>query len=163
MRLFPSLVVLGACGALLFVVGCGAAETPATPEQQFLGTWQFASGDNRVVCPTGTTSQKLTGNVTVQKQSGGGLVVVDAASCNFAYTLSGDVATLGSDKACSFAVPELGQGATADVTYDGITLTTHDGKSMTDVFNGQAHYTTSAGSQDCAFSGSATLSKLSGP
>jgi hypothetical protein len=147
---------------VLLLAACTTTAAP-TPTEQFLGTWQFASGNNNVVCPTGTTSQKLTGDITVQEQSGGGLVVLDAAGCNFGYTLTNQTATLGSDKACSFAVPELGQGATADVTYDTITLTTSDGKSMSDAFSGKAHYTTPAGSQDCAFSGSATLSKLSGP
>ena len=146
---------------IVLLAACGSSEPSS--EQQFLGTWSFASGSDNIVCPGGTTAQALSGNITVQSQSGGGLVVMDAAGCNFAYTLSGEQASLGSDKSCSFAVPQLGQSATAAVTYDAITLATHDGKSMSDVFNGRVRYTTSAGTQDCAFSGSATLSKVSGP
>jgi len=145
---------------IVLLAACGSTEPTAA--EQFLGTWSFASGSDNIVCPSGTTSQALSGTITVQKKDAG-LLVLDAAGCNFTYALSSDQATLGSDKSCSFAVPQLGQGATADVTYDAITLSTHDGKSMTDVFSGQARYTTSAGSQDCAFSGSATLSKVSSP
>ena len=145
---------------IFLLAACGSTETPLTPEQQFLGAWTFSAGNNNVVCPTGTTAQKLTGNLIIQKVTGG-LQVLDDAQCNFTYTLSGEQATLGDDKSCSFAVPQLGQGATADVTYDAITLSTHDGQSMSDVFSGQAHYTTANGSQDCAFSGSATLTKVS--
>src|SRR6266436_4701880 len=108
---------------MILLAACSS--TPATPEQQFLGTWSFASGDNEIVCPTGTTAQKLTGNITVEAASGGGLAVIDNAGCNFNYALSGHQATLGADKSCSFPVPQLGQGATAMVTYDTITLVTN--------------------------------------
>jgi hypothetical protein len=138
---------------LLLLLACGSEPAPAEP---FLGTWSFASGTNNVVCPSGTTSQALQGNITVEK-SGNGLQVIDAAGCNFRYALAGAEATLGGDKSCSFAV---GQGVTADVTYDAITLSTRDGRSMSDVFNGKVRYTSAAGSEDCAFSGTATLTKL---
>jgi hypothetical protein len=142
----------------LLLAGCGGA---ADPVQHFLGTWSFSDGTNNVVCPTGTTAEKLTGNITIQRAtSGGGLVVIDAESCDFPYTLSGDAADT-TQQSCSFAVPQLGAGVTADVTYDRITLTTSDGKSMSDVFNGTVVYHASSGDLDCSFSGSATLSKIS--
>jgi hypothetical protein len=154
--------MLAFASSLLVVVcsACSASNPAATPEQQFLGTWSFASGDDNIVCPNGTTAQKLSGKITVEVASGGGLAVLDQAGCNFSYSLSGHQATLGANKSCSFAVPQLGQGATADVTYDSITLVTDDGESMSDVFGGKAHYTTPSGAEDCAFSGSATLSKV---
>jgi hypothetical protein len=142
------------------LLGCSASNPAATPEQQFLGTWSFASGNDNIVCPNGTTAQKVSGKITVEAASAGGLVVLDDAGCNFNYSLSGHQATLGADKSCSFAVPQLGQGASANVTYDTITLVTDDGESMSDVFGGKAHYTTPSGGEDCAFSGSATLSKV---
>jgi hypothetical protein len=147
----------------LLVIGCTSEnQMVVTAEQQFLGTWSFQSGNNNVVCPNGTTAQKLTGNVTVKTAVSGGLVVLDAQGCNFTYSVEGMRATLGDDKTCSFAVPELGQGVTADVTYDEITLSTSDGKSMSDLFSGTVRYTASTGTLTCAFSGSATLSKVSG-
>src|SRR5207253_9352691 len=84
---------------IVLLAACGSSEPSS--EQQFLGTWSFASGSDSIVCPGGTTAQALSGNITVQSQSGGGLVVMDAAGCNFAYTLSGEQASLGSDKSCS--------------------------------------------------------------
>jgi hypothetical protein len=149
---------------LLFalVAGCTAPNDPVvTAEQQFLGTWSFASGNNNVVCPNGTTAQKLTGNLTVKTAVGGGLVVLDGEGCNFTYAIDGKRATLGADKTCSFAVPQLGAGVTAEVTYDEITLSTDDGMTMNDLFSGNARYTASTGVLSCAFSGSATLSKVS--
>jgi hypothetical protein len=142
---------------ILMLVAC-TSQPESSSFELFAGTWSFTSGSDNVVCPSGTTAQALSGNVTIARQ-GDGLVVMDAAGCNFVYTLSGDRATLGANKSCSFAVPQLGQGATADVTYDDITLVTSDGAKMSDVFSGKARYTTPAGSQDCAFSGSAMLSK----
>ena len=58
-------------------------------------------------------------------------------------------------------MPELGQGVTAAVTYDAITLSTRDGKSMDDTFSGTVAYSSSSGTLDCVFSGTATLTKLS--
>ena len=145
--------------ALLFllVAGCGA-NPEATPAQHYLGTWSFSSGTDNVSCPNGTTSDALKGNVTIQKSSDG-LLVLDEEGCNFSYTLDGGGATT-KNASCSFPVPELGQGVTADVTYDLITLQTSDGKSMTDSFNGKVTYAASSGNLDCIFSGSATLTKV---
>lgn len=146
---------------LMFAVllaGCGSDTPAATPQQHFLGTWSFASGTDNIVCPTGTTAQNLTGDLTVKTASGGGLVVLDAEGCNFTYTLNGEDALLGTGKTCSFALP---MSTTADLTYDSITLSTHDGKSMSDVFSGTVRYTASTGTLDCAFSGTAMLSKVS--
>jgi len=141
----------------LFVLGCGA-----DPAQRYTGTWSFLSGTDNVTCPNGTTSTKLTGNVTIKRSidGAGGLVVLDAEGCNFAYALDGDRAKT-SGQHCSFPVPELGQGVTAAVSYDTITLVTSDGKSMDDTFSGTVAYTSSSGTLDCVFSGSATLTKLS--
>jgi hypothetical protein len=58
-------------------------------------------------------------------------------------------------------VPQLGQGVTAAVSYDAITLATSDGKMMTDTFTGKVAYTSSQGTLDCVFSGSAMLKKVS--
>src|SRR5947207_3716870 len=113
---------------IVLLAACTSPEAGPAAEQQFLGTWSFASGSDNIVCPTGTTAQALSGTVTIQKQDSG-LLVRDGAGCNFAYTVSGEQATLGADKSCSFPVPQLGQGATAEVTYDAITLSTQDGKS----------------------------------
>jgi hypothetical protein len=142
---------------LLLVAGCGA-NPEATPDQHYLGTWSFSSGTDDVSCPNGTTSEALKGNVTIQKSSDG-LVVVDPEGCNFSYSLDGSDATT-RNAACSFPVPELGQGVTAQVTYELITLTTSDGKTMTDSFNGKVTYAASTGNLDCIFSGSATLAKV---
>lgn len=141
----------------LAVAGCGAGADPA---QRFTGTWSFASGTDDVSCPNGTTSAKLSGNVTIKRATDGGLVVLDAEGCNFPYELDGDRART-SGRSCSFPVPELGQGVTAAVTYDAITLSTSDGKTMDDSFNGTVAYSSSSGTLDCIFSGSATLQKLS--
>jgi hypothetical protein len=144
--------------ALCVVAGCGGSD----PAQRFVGTWTFASGADNVACPNGTTSTKLTGSLTVKRGTDGGLVVLDAEGCNFSYALdeAGAMATT-SARQCSFAVPELGQGVTAAVTYDAITLTTSDGKSMTDQFSGRVTYTASTGNLDCIFSGTAMLTKVS--
>ncbi|MDB4965137.1 MAG: hypothetical protein JWN44_826 [Myxococcales bacterium] len=144
--------------SLVCVAGCGASADPAQP---FVGTWSYASGTNNVSCPNGNTAQKLTGNLTVKPATEGGLVVLDPEGCNFSYALAGNDATLNGKNACQFAVPELGQGVTAAVTYDDITLTTADGKTMTDTFAGKVSYTASNGTLDCAFSGTARLDKVS--
>jgi hypothetical protein len=142
--------------AFLFVVGCSS--DPAKP---YLGTWSFASGADNVSCPNGTTAAQLSGNVSIKRATGGdGLVVLDPEGCNFDYALDGDRAA-ASAQSCSFAVPELGQGVTAAVTYDSITLDTSDGKTMNDNFSGTVVYTSSAGSENCVFSGTATLMKVS--
>src|SRR5579859_4180731 len=127
---------------ILFLAACSSQPEPSGL-QQFLGTWQFSSGSDNIVCPDGTTAQALSGNLTIT-QKDAGILVMDAAACNFSYAVSGDRATLGADKSCRFAVPQLGQGATADVTYDDITLVTSDGAAMSDLFSGKARYTTSA-------------------
>ena len=143
----------------LVVAGCGGGADPA---EHFVGTWTFASGTDNVACPNGTTATKLSGSLTVKRATDGGLVVLDAEGCNFGYALdeAGATATT-SGKQCSFAVPELGAGVTAAVTYDAITLTTSDGKSMTDQFSGRVTYAASTGNLDCIFSGTATLTKVS--
>lgn len=140
---------------VLLLAGCGA-----DPAQRYTGTWSFASGTDNVSCPNGTTAAKLTGNVTIKRATDGGLVVLDPEGCNFAYALDGDRAK-AAGKSCSFPVPELGQGVTAAVVYDSITLTTSDGKSMDDAFSGTVAYQSSSGTLDCVFSGTATLTKLS--
>lgn len=140
--------------ALVFA-GCGA-----DPAQPYLGTWSFASGTDNVSCPNGTTAAKLSGNVTIKRATDGSLLVLDAEGCNFTYQLDGDRAK-ASGRSCSFPVPELGQGVTAAVTYDAITLSTSDGKTMDDSFSGTVAYSSSSGTLDCVFSGSATLQKLS--
>jgi len=145
--------------ALAFVLVVGCSSDPATP---YLGTWSFASGTDNVSCPNGTTAAQLSGNVTIKRAGdGAGLVVLDQEGCNFPYTLDGDRAAT-SAQSCSFPVPELGQGVTAAVTYDRITLDTSDGKTMDDDFSGSVVYTSSAGSESCIFSGTATLDKLAG-
>src|SRR4051812_29284170 len=111
----------------LLLIGCGGSSAP-TPLDHFLGTWSFNDGTDNVVCPNGNTAEKLTGQITVKTGTGDGtLVVIDAESCNFPYMLTGDSATTRA-QSCSFAVPQLGSGVTAGVTYDTITLTTVDGK-----------------------------------
>lgn len=140
--------------ALVFA-GCGG-----DPAQPYLGTWSFASGTDNVSCPNGTTAAKLSGNVTIKRATDGSLLVLDAEGCNFTYQLDGDRAK-ASGRSCSFPVPELGQGVTAAVTYDAITLSTSDGKTMDDSFSGTVAYSSSSGTLDCVFSGSATLQKLS--
>lgn len=139
----------------LVLAGCGA-----DPAQPYLGTWSFASGTDNVSCPNGTTAAKLSGNVTIKRATDGSLLVLDAEGCNFTYQLDGDRAK-ASGRSCSFPVPELGQGVTAAVTYDAITLATSDGKTMDDSFSGTVAYSSSSGTLDCVFSGSATLQKLS--
>lgn len=142
------------CLSLVFV-GCGA-----DPAQRFTGTWSFASGSDNVSCPNGTSAAKLTGNVTVKRATDGSLLVLDPEGCDFTYTLDGASAK-ASGRSCSFAVPELGQGVTAALTYDAITLSTSDGKTMDDTFSGTVVYTSSQGTLDCVFSGDATLDKIS--
>jgi hypothetical protein len=142
----------------LFVLVLGGCS--ADPAQPYLGTWSFASGTDNVSCPNGTTAAKLSGNVTIKRATDGSLLVLDAEGCNFNYQLDGDRAK-ASGRSCSFPVPELGQGVTAAVTYDAITLSTSDGKTMDDSFSGTVAYSSSSGTLDCVFSGSATLQKLS--
>jgi len=139
----------------LALAGCGA-----DPAERYLGTWSFASGSDNVSCPNGTTATALAGNLTIKRATDGGLVVLDAEGCNFTYALDGDRAKV-SGRSCSFSVPELGQGVTAAVTYDTITLATSDGKSMDDSFSGTVSYRAPSGTLDCIFSGTATLNKLS--
>lgn len=141
------------------LAGCGSG---ADPMQRFVGTWAFTSGTDDVSCPNGNSSEKLAGSITVDAQADGDLVVHDAAGCNFAYTVAGDTATVADRRSCSFPVPELGQGVTAAVDYDSLTLATSDGKTMTDSFAGKVAYTSSAGTLYCVFSGRATLDKQTG-
>lgn len=146
--------------AFAFVLaGCGSGTDPM---QRFVGTWSFTSGTDDVSCPNGNSSEKLAGSITVDAQADGGLVVHDAAGCDFAYTVAGDTATVADRRSCSFPVPELGQGVTAAVDYDSLTLATSDGKTMTDSFAGKVTYTSSAGTLYCVFSGRATLDKQTG-
>ena len=141
---------------MILLAGCTAENTS---QAQFAGTWSFAEGTDNVVCPNGTTAEKLTGNLTIS-QMDSQLLVLDEAGCNFTYSLDGSTAKLGDKKDCSFPVPQLGQGVTADVTYDTITLSTSDGVSMSDVFSGKVVYRASTGNLNCAFSGSASLTKV---
>jgi hypothetical protein len=141
---------------LLVLAGCGGTDSVPTAMQQFLGTWAFSSGASyNVVCPNGTKPVSLTGSITV-KSDPAGLLVLDAAGCNFTYAVADHTASLGDKKTCSFPAE---QGVTADVTYDAITLTTSDGHQMSDVFSGKVRYTASTGTLDCAFSGAATLTR----
>src|SRR5262249_53454889 len=109
--------------ALFAIFAAGCSSDPATP---YTGTWSFTSGADNVSCPNGTTSTQLMGNLTIKRATDGGLVVLDPEGCNFTYALEGAQASAKS-KSCSFPVPELGQGVTAAVTYDTITLATSDG------------------------------------
>ena len=137
----------------LALAACGSGQSP------FVGTWSFTEGTDNVTCPTGNTSQSLTGNVTIKDAVDGGLVVLDAEGCNFNYSASGNVA--GAPNAmCSRPAPEVGMGVTADVTYSNITLSLTDNQTMNDVFAGSVSFTSSAGKLDCTFSGSAKLQKV---
>jgi hypothetical protein len=149
--------------ASLVLIVLALAGCSSDPVQLYLGTWSFAAGNDNVSCPNGTTAAKLSGDITIQHSSdGGGLLVLDADSCNFTYTFDGNGAAANGKK-CSFPVPELGQGVTAATTYDTIGLTTSDGKTMSDVFSGSVVYSSSAGSESCVFSGSGTLTKIGHP
>jgi hypothetical protein len=137
-----------------------AAGCSADPVQPYVGTWSFTSGTDNVSCPNGQSSTALKGNVTIKPSTGDGdLVALDAEGCNFTYTMDGSAAKTAA-RTCSFPVPELGQGVTADVTYDAITLSTSDGKSMSDTFSGSVVYHAQAGALNCVFSGTATLTKI---
>jgi len=140
---------------LLVVAGCSS-----DPAQPYMGTWSFASGADNVSCPNGTTSTALQGNMTIKHATDGGLVVLDPEGCNFNYAFDGGSAS-ATMQSCSFPVPELGQGVTAAVRYDRITLDTSDGKTMNDTFSGTVTYSSSQGNLDCIFSGTATLNKVS--
>jgi hypothetical protein len=137
------------------LVGCSGPD-PAT---DYLGTWTFASGTDNVTCPTGTTAQALTGNITIKKGTASDLVVLDAEACNFAYTLTGTAATT-ANAMCTRPAPEVGTGVTAATTFSNITLNTADAKTMTDTFAGTVAFTSSAGTLNCTFSGSAMLNKI---
>lgn len=142
-------------------LACFAGCSSPNPEHKFVGTWAFASGSDDVTCPNGTNSVKLKGNVIAKPASSGGLVVLDDQGCNFTYAVAGDQADLQGNRECKFAVPELGQGVTADVTYDSITLAVADGGTLRDTFTGKVSYLSSAGSLACIFSGSGTLTRVS--
>jgi hypothetical protein len=137
----------------LSLAGCGSGESP------FVGTWSFTEGTDNVTCPTGNTSESVTGNVNIKDAVGGGLVVLDSEGCNFNYSASGNVAT-ASNATCSRPAPEVGMGVTAEVTYSNITLSLADDQTMNDVFAGSVSFTSSAGKLDCTFSGSAKLKKV---
>lgn len=143
--------------ALVFT-GCTSANPQ--PPAAFLGTWSFSGGSTDYACPTGNSSQGVTGNLTIKAGVDSDLVVLDSEGCNFGYSVAGDVATAQNMK-CSRPAPELGQGVTADTTFRDIELTTSDGKTMTDTYGGTVTLTSAQGKLDCSFSGTATLKKVS--
>jgi len=146
---------------IILLAACTSQQPELSGFELLVGTWSFSSGSENIVCPSGNTAQALSGNITIVRKDAG-VQVMDPAACNFTYDVSGNRATLGANKSCTFSVPQLGQGATAAVTYEDITLTANEG-TMSDVFSGKVRYTTTQGSEDCAFSGSAMLSKVSSP
>jgi hypothetical protein len=139
----------------LVMCACGAA----ADRDKFLGAWTFKPTDYAVTCPTGVSMVRLSGTLNVKADTGAsGITVLDGKSCNFAYDVKGNAAS-ASKRTCSWPEPSLGQGVTANATYDTITLLTADGASMTDTFVGTVAFTSSAGTLDCTFNGTATLER----
>ena len=152
----PHRALASPCSSLVAAVGCSA-----DPAQPYIGHLVVRLGHRQRQLPQRHHGRRqLHGNVTIKTASDGGLLVLDPEGCNFTYALDGSRAS-ASAQTCSFAVPELGAGVTAAVTYDTITLATNDGKTMDDTFSGTVVYTSSAGALDCVFSGTATLTKVS--
>ncbi len=137
---------LSACG--------GAAE-----RDKFLGAWSYQPSSYSVTCPTGVSTVPLTGLLNIKAAATPeGITVLDAKSCNFAYDVKGNAAN-ATKRTCTWPEPSLGQGVTASATYDTITLLTSDGAQMTDTFTGTVDFTSSAGTLNCTFNGTAVLER----
>jgi hypothetical protein len=146
-KLLPLCLLLCACGQ------------PIADRDKFLGAWTFKPSDYSVVCPTGVSAVRLTGTLNVKADaSATGITVLDGKSCNFSYDVKGNAAS-ATKRPCSWPEPSLGQGVTANATYDTITLLTADGASMTDTFTGTVDFTSSAGTLNCTFNGTALLER----
>jgi hypothetical protein len=143
---------------LLGVAGCGGRAFDT-----FLGTWAIQPGSQVVaMCPApiGTQTTNLEGNIQVLPSVTADLVTPDQHGCDVTYKVTGTVATGTGNLTCTHPAANAANTTETDTTTM-ITLTTTDGKSMTESATGMAVFMAAGGTLTCPFTITATLTKAS--
>jgi hypothetical protein len=101
---------LGTCllGLVLGAAGCGSDGTPAGPGAAFVGTWLYGQATGALTCDDGVIDETPGGNKTFATGVDDGTIVdltrsvLDSAiTCDFAFDVSGPVATARTDQTCA--------------------------------------------------------------
>lgn len=154
-RVFRGLLALCAFG------GCGGVGA-GTPFASFIGTWMIADGSTQNVCPPpfGNSTTRLSGNVTIEPGIGGDLVTLDPLGCDVVYNVTGTTATAAGNLSCTRPSTIAGVQSQT-IAFSALTLSTSDGKMLTEAGMGTATYTSGAGTLDCTFTLSVTATRVS--
>jgi hypothetical protein len=144
-----ALVMVSALG----LASCGSSSTDSS---KFVGTWQFTSGTLTINCPgLATSTQAVTGNVTVSAGSTSDLVVVDS-QCSLKLTVSGGTASAPPSQMCT----TTDATSTEVDTFSAVVFSTADGKTAHLSTTFTAAYTEGGVSETCTATESADLQKL---
>ena len=149
--------VFCACVALFGACGSSGVAFPS-----FVGSWMFQSSSMlQAQCPppVGATSTVIVGNLHVAPAIAADLVTLDPYGCDLTYKVAGTTATATGNLACTH--PAQMAGVTETETFSAVTLTTTDGKTMTEAATGTADFMNTMGTLHCTFTANATLDKVS--
>jgi hypothetical protein len=141
-------------GLALAGLGCGEEGADATP---FVGAWKYTSGTETTNCGGQSTTDMLTGNVSLQKGIASPLVSVDNESgCNLALDVTGSTASARSGQECM--VTESGIAVTIKITAYSFTVNgvvADESRSASYQFSGPT------GNVNCTYTSTGRLMKVS--
>lgn len=135
-------------GVLTAAVGCSGTD-------DFVGSWKYTSGTETWNCEGESSTEPLSGNITINEGSSSDLVLVDD-DCSLKLAIDGDKATLDGSQSCT--VSEA--GATGTMTVNSYTFTTSDGETARLSASGTVTLSGGGVSFTCIVTQSADLEKL---
>lgn len=138
---------------MMVLVGVLSATAGCSSTDDFVGSWKYTSGTMTTNCQGDSSTDALTGNITINEGSSSDLVLVDD-ECSLKLTIDGDKATLDGSQTCVSAGGEI------SLTFTSFTFTTDDGETARLSSSGTATVSTGGASVTCTLSGSGDLEKL---
>ncbi len=140
--------VMVLAGILSAAAGCSSTD-------DFVGSWKYTSGTVTTNCEGQTSTESLSGNITINEGSSSDLVLVDD-ECSIKLSADGEKATLDGSQTCV----STGNGLTVSLTVNSFTFTTSDGETARLSSNGTATVSGGGASSTCTVNSSADLEKL---
>lgn len=132
-------------GVLSAAAGCSSTD-------DFVGSWKYTSGTLTTNCQGESSTDPLTGNITINEGSSSDLVLVDD-QCSLKLTIDDDKATLDGSQTC------VSDGGEITMTFNTFTFKVDDTTAHLSS-SGTATVSTGGVSITCTLSGSGDLEKL---
>lgn len=143
------------------VAGCGGSDDNSA--QKFIGTWMYAAGSTVTVTCSGAQPQvyPLTGNLTIAAGLNADEIAITTSACTLKLAVAGSMATLASaGQMCNGqSQDQNGNPVSVTINYGSGSLSTTDGKTLTESLMGGI--TASGSSTTCSYSASASATKVS--